>query len=414
MERSARGAALAVAIVAAGWVSAGPAPVLEVLHEAPAPTDFTRDFVSAHARLARGRGAPPLVGEQGNAYAKSIGAPEVALWGAPYYVHPPPAFFPVAALVPLGFACAARAWLALSLAALAALAFGLVALAQPEVTPRPTTIVATFVALALWPPVLHCLAKGQWSIALAAFVTLGWRALERRRSRAAGAWLGAAVSLKVTPALLLGYLALRDRRATATLLAVVAGAVAASAIVSGVEPWRLWVAELPPNVAVWQTWAANTASLNGLFARLFVGGPFARPWLVAPTLARALDLAAAASLVGWTAAVTWRTPASRAGDRALGAGWIALVVLVNPLAWTHTATLALPALALLVGVAPPWPLVASFALLSVPRQTLQVLAGPLPVGPATAPLLSLHAAALVVIVVTALRCARSSVVEDPP
>jgi hypothetical protein len=84
-------------------------------------------------------------------------------------------------------------------------------------------------------------------------------------------------------------------------------------------------------------------------------------------------------------------------------------VLLNPLGWTHTLLLALPALALLHGLASRSTLLVALALMSVPRHTLAALAGPAPTGPAVAPLLSLHAAGLCLLVVTALRLARMTV-----
>jgi alpha-1,2-mannosyltransferase len=401
--RGRRATIVAVVLLAVGWCSAGLAPLGEAAAEALAPTDFTRDFVTAHFRAHHGRQAPPTE-SAGNAYAASIGAPEVVPMGGPYYLHPGPALLLMLALVPLGYRGAAAAWLALSLVALAALAFGLVALADPRGRPRWKWGAVTFLTLLLWPPSLHNLAKGQWSILLAALVTLGWRALAARRGAAAGAWLGAAASLKLTPLLLGGYLALRERRAAAVMVAVTAAATAGGLAVTGVEYPRAFLTDMPRDVAAWQTWVANTASLNGLLARLLAGGPFARPLAAAPALARALNLGASLAFVTWAAAATWRAPAGSArAQRALGAAWLALAVLLNPLAWTHTALLALPSLALLRGIAPPATLLAALALMSVPRQTLAALAGPTPVGPATAPLLSLHAAGLCLIVVTALR-----------
>jgi hypothetical protein len=141
-------------------------------------------------------------------------------------------------------------------------------------------------------------------------------------------------------------------------------------------------------------------------ARLLAGGPFARPLVAAPTAARALNVCLSLALVGWAAAATWRTPPSPRASRCLGAAWLALGVLLNPLGWTHTLLLALPALALLRGLASTWTMLGALALMSVPRHTLVALAGPTPTGPAAAPILSLHAAALLLIVVTALRLAR--------
>jgi hypothetical protein len=397
-----------VALLAVGWCSAGLAPLGEATSQALAPTDFARDFVTAHWYRHRG-GEGPRTEAEGNAYAAAIGAPEVQPVGAPYYAHPGPALLPTLALVPLGFRGAAAAWLALSLLALAALAVGLAALATPDGRPRAGWVCVTFLALLLWPPTLHNLAKGQWSILLAALLVAGWRALEARRAREAGGWLGAATSLKVSPALLFGYLVLRERRAAATLVAVVLAAGAAALTVTGVGGARAWLVDAQPNVAGWQTWVGNTVSLNGLFARLFAGGPYARPLVAAPAAARALTMVSSLALVAWAAAATWRTPRSRRADRCLGAAWLALGVLLNPLGWTHTLLLALPALALLHGLASRSTLLVALALMSVPRHTLAALAGPAPTGPAVAPLLSLHAAGLCLLVVTALRLARMTV-----
>jgi hypothetical protein len=388
-------------MVAVAWASAGFTPLTEALKEVRTPADFTRDFVTAHARVHGGRLAPPS-GEDGNAYAATIGAPAVALLGGPYHLHPPAALLPVLPLVPLGFHGAALAWLALSLGALGVLARELVALARPA-GPTPLTVSATFLALALWPPTLHNLAKGQWSILLAALIAVGFRALEQGRARVAGLGLGAAVSLKLTPVVLLGYLVLRQPRAAKVVILVVAGAALIGLLVAGAPAYAAWVADVPRDVAIWQTWFANTASFNGLFARLFAGDAFARPLASAPALARALHLATSLALVGAAALATWRTPPSREANRALGAAWIAAVVLLNPLAWSHTQLLALPALALLAGLAPTGALLAALALMSVPRQVLVALAGPAPLTPAVAPLLSLHAAALLLVFVTALR-----------
>ena len=46
---------LSVALLAVGWSSAGLAPLREAATQALAPTDFTRDFVTAHWRVHRGR-----------------------------------------------------------------------------------------------------------------------------------------------------------------------------------------------------------------------------------------------------------------------------------------------------------------------------------------------------------------------
>ncbi|HXI59749.1 MAG TPA: glycosyltransferase family 87 protein, partial [Polyangia bacterium] len=365
----AAGRPLAVLCLAAAWLSAGSEPFVGALAGAREPIDFARDYLAAHVRVHRGRGAAPI-DASGNAYAAAIGVPPVVMLAAPYYVHPPAAQLLVLPLVPLGFRGAALVWLALSLVALGGLALMLVAVVTGEQRPRPLQVAVAFGLLVLWPPVLHNLAKGQWSIFLATLVAAGWRALDRGRPRTAGAWLGLAASLKATPLLLLGYLILRHRRAAGAMAAMVLAAGLASLAVSGVEPWRVWLAAAAPNVLAWQTWLVNTASVNGLFARLFTSSAFARPLLDAPLLARVLTVTVAAALLAVASLSSWRAARSPTEDRRLFATWTTLVVVLNPLGWTHTAIIALVPLALLVDRAPPWALVTTLVALTVPHETL--------------------------------------------
>ncbi|HVZ74120.1 MAG TPA: glycosyltransferase family 87 protein [Polyangia bacterium] len=388
-----------LALLAAAWVSAGAAPVRDAVTGAPRPVDFARDYVTAYARVHEGRGAPPE-GEAGNTLGATLGAPRVELLGGPYFIHPPPALLLVLPLVPLGFAGAAWAWLALSLVALAALAACLV----EALDGRRAHAVALTVVLLAWPPVLHGLAKGQWSLILAALIALGARDLERGRPRAAGVWLGVAASLKATPALLLVYLVVRERRAARAMLATGVGVAALSIAVNGFAPWIAWFTDAPRDVAAWQTWTANTASLAGVVGRLFAGGPFATPLVAAPGLARALTIALSLALVAALALVTRRAPPTREADRATFAAWLALVVVLNPLAWTHTVILALPALARFAR----GPAALALVVLSIPRETLLVLAGSIPVQTVPGLALSLHAAALVVFAAVAAKAALSA------
>jgi hypothetical protein len=206
--------------------------------------------------------------------------------------------------------------------------------------------------------------------------------------------------------LLLGYLALRRRRAAAVMLAVMVALGVVSSIVEGPAVWRRWAAAAPAEVAAWQTWVANTASLHGLLARLLAGGPFARPWLEAPALARALTAAASLVLVGTALAVTARAPATPEQERRLFAVWCLLVVLLNPLGWTHTLVIALVAAALLAPDGAP--LAAAVIVWTVPRETLERLAGPLPVGAVGGLVLGAHAVATGALVVAAALSGRAA------
>jgi hypothetical protein len=397
-------AALLVAAVAlaAAWASAGVEPMAAAVAGCRAPTDFTRDYVTAHAFV---HGVHGLEHGAANDYAVSIGAPRVPLYGAPYHFHPPPALLVVLPLVPLGFRGAAVAWLVLSLAALAWLAWVLHSIARGERASPRWEAAAGFLLLALWPPVLHNLAKGQWSILLAALIAGGLHALERDREGAAGVWLGVAASLKAAPVLLLGYLILRRRRRAAAFMAgTVAALGLASLALEGPGAWRAFFAAGPLEVAAWRTWTANTASLGGVLARLLVGGPFARPLVHAPAVAAALTAGASLALLAAATFASRRAPAGPAEERRLFAAWCLLVVLLNPLGWTHTLVIALVALAAF----PRPPVLAAVVLVvwSIPHETLVALAGPTPVGPLRGLFLGLHAAACLALLDPALATAR--------
>jgi hypothetical protein len=387
---------LLVVLVLACWLSAGVAPLTGAVAGARDPVDFARDYVTARVRLEDGRGPPPL-SDEGNARAERFGAPRVVLLGGPYYIHPPPALLPVLPLACLSWRGAARAWALLSLAALFWLAWSLERISAPARPPAPWRFGLLAALLPLWPPVLHCFEKGQWSIALAALLAAGWRSLERERPTRAGALFAAAASLKATPAVLLGLLVARNRRAAATMALGMAGLVLLATVVDGVAAWRAFLVDAPRDVAVWATWLANTASLQGVFARLWSAGPYTQPLVGAPALSRAAFLATSVAFVGAAVVVAWRGRRAEGDDRSRAcwsAAWMTLPVLLNPLGWTHVAVMLLVPLAVALrdGRASTRAVAALvLAALSVPRESLATWAGPMPVAPLPGVLLGLHA-----------------------
>jgi Glycosyltransferase family 87 len=395
--------AVGLTLLGTAWLSAGTQPFMEALRGVQAPADFTRDFVGAHLLLHEGPAALAMLeGDVANHYAQSIGAPRLALYGGPYHGHPPAAMLLVAPLVPLGYRTAALVWLVASLAALAWLAY---LLAEILTSPRPSRWwlrASLFGLLVLWPPVLHNLAKGQWSIFLAALLAAGWRAIERGRHDHGGAWIGVAASFKLTPLLFLGYLGLRHRRA-ALAMAMIFGALTLAGGATGDTGLR-FISDVQRNAETWQTWTANTASVNGLVARLFAGGPWARPLWHAPSFAKALTVAIGAALVLLALRASRNADAS---DRPLYGAWCALAVLLNPLAWSHTLVIALiPLTQLIRHQISPAALFSVALVFSIPRVTLARLAAALAPGePETALLISIHALAGLVLFVLALRVA---------
>jgi hypothetical protein len=387
----------AVALVAACWLSAGSRPFVDALAGISHPADLARDYVTARARLEEGRGPSPD-GEDGNRRAARYGAPEVALYGAPYYVHPPTATLAVLPLGGLPFGAAALVWAAASVVALGWLALSLFGIWRPDAPPKATHVALLMLGLAAWPPTLYCLEKGQWSIWVAALLAAGFRAFEAKRPRGAGALFGIAATLKVTPAVLIGFLLMRSRRAAAAMLAVTGCAALASLAILGPGAWRQLFAGSASNAAIWAPWLGNTASLDGIFARLLTSNPFTQPLVAAPALSRAAFGLSALALL---AAAIWRTQRRRGApgsDARLLAGWLTLPVLLNPLGWSHVVLLLLAPLTVLARDGSPRSRIVAgllFSILTIPRQRLADWAGPIPLPAPAGLILGVHAMAAV-------------------
>jgi hypothetical protein len=389
------------------WLSSGPFPWLAAYHGARSPEDFTRDFIAAQA-LARGERLSTLDGPRGNAEAVRAGAnPVNIVHGSPFHLHPPPASLPMRLLVPLGFRNASIFWLGLSVLLLGVLARLLVDAVARVAGGAPVSATSLFLLLVVWPPALTNFQLGQWSIVLATLLAAGFADWETRRESRGAAWLAMAAALKLTPAAMFPFVALRDRRAAVVYLAVVGAALAAALpLGGGLDAWRAFARDAGTNAFHWQTWWHNTLSIQGFLARLFVGAHFARPLVEAPWLARILWVGAAAALCLTALAATRDTgrPRGPACDGCVFSLWNILVVVLNPLAWAHYGLVLLLPAALILRAAdePGSPLphatrarlraavAVAVVALSVPKETAYMIARPLPSSPATAPLLSLH------------------------
>jgi uncharacterized membrane protein len=310
-------------------------------------------------------------------------------------------------LARLPWRAAALAWAGLSLLALGWLARSLVGIWRRDRAPAAVPVALLTLALALWPPTLHCFEKGQWSIWLAALLAAGLRSFEAGRPRRAGLAFGLAAALKVTPVVLLGFLLLRRRRAAVALL--VTGGLAALVALVAVGPgaWMAFLAESPHNAAVWAPWIANTASLDGVYTRLLTSNPFSQAWFVAPRFAAAAfgltELALLAAALGGALPSRRHRAMTQASERRLLAAWLTLPVLLNPLGWSHVVLMLLAPLAVSARDGGPrrqTTAVVLLAILGIPRQRLAAWGGALPVGPAAGLLLGLHAFAGVALFVT--------------
>jgi len=245
----------------------------------------------------------------------------------------------------------------------------------------PSTVLLIFGALFVWPPVQYNLAKGQWSILVALLLVMFWHFHVRGESRWAGASLGVASAVKLFPALLGLFLLARAPRAVLWMVITVVAVLALPLVWMGPQTIQMFLAQSQANVAYWETFPAVTYSIHGVVARLLVGGQWARPLVEAPLIARGLGTFAAILLV---VIATWFTRRQCNDDDREGtrfAAWIALLVLLNPLAMAHTGViLALPIMLVAQALTTDhrvWPKVAwtiAVALVSIPGHTLIFLA----------------------------------------
>jgi len=206
--------------------------------------------------------------------------------------------------------------------------------------------------------------------------------------------------LKLSPAVVLPGLALRDRRTVLWFGGLLLAIVAACLPFGGVWAWAALFREAGPNTASWQTFWHNTTSINGLAARLFVGGMMSRPLAVWPLAARAVRVLGGGTLLGVAAWATWRTrdrTPSRDQDGCVMALWYLLPAMLNPLGWSHYPLLfVLPAALASRAAAGNGDrharnlLMAGLALASVPKEALYLLARPFPVSAPRCIVLSMH------------------------
>jgi hypothetical protein len=280
--------------------------------------------------------------------------------------------------------------------------------------------VALFALVALWPPTLHNLEKGQWSVPIAGLVALAFAAGRSGRSPVAGALVALAGSFKIVPLVIVLAFVSRER-----WRAVLAGAASclvivgvASMIVVGPAAWLDFVVASPVNARGWQTGLANTVSLWGSLARLLIGGPYATSMLEGEPLADGTLIARcvwALIAMGLVAATVRALGGARpkASPGASFAAWSSLAAILNPLGWTHTATWLVVPIA--IGFASAraredeaekTALLAALVLLTLPRQTLFELAGPPPVTPAGGLFLAMHLVGALLVLAVTLRAAR--------
>src|SRR5262245_11199527 len=202
-------------------------------------SDFATFYSAAHCFAA---GQDPYDPQALRATASHGG------WVGRYFYPPPFAAVFVRPLAALPFATARRVWVVIEAAAYigaAWIAAGAVG-AVPLVATVPRAVLTVALALPFAPLYLD-LRLGSVRGLLLLCVTLALRARAALRARRAGFWLALAIVLKLAPAVLLVYWALRrEWRLVGAALATAMTVVAVALPWTGVEVYRRYVFDVLP------------------------------------------------------------------------------------------------------------------------------------------------------------------------
>ena len=311
--------------------------------------DFTSYYVAA-ATLREGEGRPLYYPDtQDMILARAITPSQwtetAARWGvteANYYLYPP--FFAMA-MIPLtfiSFKTAHAAWYLANLAAIAGVVWsyargrarGREQWARPE-------IALTVVAIALSWPALFTFGAGQANFVVLLLLVSAFFALRDRREIAAGLLLAAAVAIKLTPVLLLAYLAWRRRWvALASATAALGVLVLAGAAAAGWGSYTTYLQEMMPLLSRGCDHWINE-SLAAFFGRLSNSGSIFS-WAIGDPSLLSRVLAGSAGLALMAGAFILM--GGGRGSASLELEFALLVVttlLVSPLSWTHHSVLSL-------------------------------------------------------------------------
>ncbi|MFF4758285.1 glycosyltransferase family 87 protein [Streptomyces sp. NPDC001292] len=193
-------------------------------------------------------------------------------------------------------------------------------------------------ALALLEPVRDTVSFGQVNLLLLALVLADGWLLSSGRGRWAGAGIGLAAAVKLTPAVFIGLLLLARRwRAAAVATAVTAVATVLAAWAAPDASRFYWTHAVWDTTRVGRLDYVSNQSLQGVLARLAAPGePSRAAWALAVVLVLAV----------WV----WRTHrALRSGDWPAAIALTGLVsCLISPITWVHHLVWLLPSFAVLV------------------------------------------------------------------
>src|SRR5687768_8503555 len=295
-----------------------------------------------------------------------------ALWDgqSPYgldtpfpYIYPLFLAFAIVPLAILPYGAAVIGWFAASVAALGAILLGPTKLGTGEGGRRRTAgsaLAAAAAVLVTFNVIQNNLLNGQVNlfVVLCCVVAVAsaappegghyvGAASHHRRALTAGAWLGAAIALKLMPVLLVVYFLVRRRfgailaaGAIALVLALAPALLIRGSVESGFSRITAVYSQYARELLMpMMTSPAGDASLA-----YSVASVVQRVFGIAPALW--IDMLCAAAVLGTIAAVDvgrWRP---RGDDLAAGAAYLAAITLISPKSETHHLAFAIPAVAL--------------------------------------------------------------------
>lgn len=259
--------------------------------------------------------------------------------GTPYgFTYPPFAAVAMAPMALLGLHTAIAVALLLNLAALAVVLRILTGPAWRRYGWYGCALGACL--LALFEPLRDTISFGQVNLLLLALVLSDARLLATGRERRAGAGIGLAAAIKLTPALFIVLLLLAGRRREAArATAVAAGATAFAAWVAPDASRHYWTEAMWDTTRVGRLDYVSNQSLQGILARL--GEPDRAVWAASVLLVLCVWAIRSRQAV---AAGEWPTAFALTGLTAC---------LVSPITWVHHLVWLLPSFAVLVRAGHP-------------------------------------------------------------
>ena len=270
----------------------------------------------------------------------------------PAYIYPPIFAILVSPLALLPQSVAGALWLLLNQLCLAASLLIVIRWLRPSPLAIAMVIAATVTFYPLWVDAV----QGQANLPLLLLVTLGVAGVIRGESRFAIA-IGAAAALKLTPAILLIWLALDRRLKPAAWMLAGFGALTLIGALLRFRDTLVFFTQVVPSLAPGTAVYANQ-SLAGFLERILTANPYTTPWLAIPWTHLVVVLLAIGLIGIWF----WRTREQTALIRV--AAFLPLAPLLSSVSWPHHLVILLPVIWLsVIAIATrEWPIVPTVVL----------------------------------------------------